>query len=307
MAVYLAWGTTYLAIRFAVETLPRFLMAGTRFLIAGALLYAYRRLAAGDPPPRRVEWRSALVVGSLLLAGGNGLVSWAEQRVASGVAALLVGSAPLWMVLIDALLPAGRARRPGWGAFAGVGLGLLGIALLVGPQQLAGNGLQVDPLGAGALLLAGFSWAVGSIAGREARLPASPLLATSMEMLAGSLSLLLIGALLGEWGRLELAAVSARSLLGLGYLVVFGSLVGFAAYTWLLRAAPTPLVATYAYVNPLVAILLGSLLAGEALSPRLLLAAGVILCSVALINSTRNRVGRVKKAQRELPELGEAR
>jgi drug/metabolite transporter (DMT)-like permease len=285
LAVYIAWGSTYLAIRFAVETIPPFLMASVRFLIAGGVLYLFRRFVMKDAAPQRIEWRSAAIVGLFLLVGGNGAVSWAEQRVPSGVAALLVGSAPLWMVLLDALRPGDR-RPAGW-TLAGVLLGFGGIVVLVGPAQLFGNGTRVDLLGALALTFAAFSWAIGSLYNRGARLPPSPLLATGMEMLMGSLGLALLGSLTGEWSRLEPAAISARSLAGLVYLIIFGSWVGFVAYIWLLRVAPTSLVSTYAYVNPLVAILVGSWLADEAITPRILLAAAIIIGSVALITLTQ--------------------
>ncbi len=284
IAVYITWGSTYLAIRFAVESMPPFLMAATRFLIAGGILYAWRRLA-GDLPPRRLEWRSAAIIGLFLLLGGNGLVSWAEQRVASGIAALIVGSSPLWMVLIDAIRPGGV--RPNWQTASGVLLGLAGIILLIGPNQFLGNSHSFDSLGIVALLLAALFWAIGSLYTRQAPLPNSPLLGTGMEMLAGSAGLLLAGTLSGEWGRLDLSGITARSLWGLAYLIGFGSLVGFAAYTWLLRVAPTPLVATYAYVNPLIAIFIGNWLAQETLSLRLLIAAAVIVTAVALINTGR--------------------
>jgi drug/metabolite transporter (DMT)-like permease len=280
LAVYIVWGSTYLAIRFAVETMPPFLMAAVRFLIPGLLLYAWQR-RAGAPRPTRIEWRSAAIVGFFLLVGGNGMVVWAEQRVVSGVAALLVGSAPLWMVLLDMLRPSGR--RPGAVAILGVLVGFGGIVLLVGPAQLFGGSADVDLIGAGALTLASFSWAVGSLYNRGAKLPESPLLGTGMEMLAGSLGLFVLGTATGEWSRLDLGAITARSLWSLIYLIVFGSLVGFAAYTWLLRVAPTTLVSTYAYVNPVVAIFMGNWLAEELLTPRILLATTIIVGSVALI------------------------
>jgi drug/metabolite transporter (DMT)-like permease len=288
MAVYVAWGSTYLAIRFAVETIPPFLMAAARFLLAGAALYLWQRMS-GAPAPTRRQWAAAAVVGLLLLLGGNGAVTWAEQYVPSGITALMVGSAPLWMALIDAARPGGL--RPNWMTAAGLVAGFAGIVLLVDPLSQGGGLLGVYPAGIAALMLAGLLWALGSLYSREAPLPKSPLLGTGMEMLAGAGGLLLAGSLTGEWSRLDLAGISARSLWGLAYLVIFGSLVGFASYTWLLRAAPTPLVSTYAYVNPLVAIFIGNLLAAEPLTLRTLLAAGVILGSVALIN-----LGRFKKA-----------
>ena len=222
-----------------------------------------------------------------MLLGGNGGVTWAEQYVPSGIAALLVGSAPLWMVLIDALRPGGV--RPNWQTLVGVLVGFAGITLLVGPVQLGGSLQDLDSAGVAVLMLSGLLWAVGSLYSREARLPASPLMGTSMEMLAGAAGLLALGTLTGEWARLDLASISSRSLLGLAYLVIFGALVGFAAYTWLLRVAPTPLVSTYAYVNPLIAIVVGSWLAQEPFTPRILISALVIVSAVALINTARSK------------------
>lgn len=286
ISIYLVWGSTYLAIRFAVETFPPFLMAGARNLTAGLILYTFMRLR-GTPAPTRLHWRSAAIVGILLLTGGNGLVSWAETIVPSAITALLVGAVPLWMILIDWV--SGRYRdpdkRPNWLAFLGVFTGFGGIALLVNPFQL--GGAQVDLIGAGALLLGALLWAGGSLYSREAVLPKSPLLGTGMEMITGGLALLLVSGLAGEWGRFDLTAVSTKSLYGLLYLIVFGSLVGFASYTWLLRAAPTTLVSTYAYVNPVVAIFLGVLLADEVITGRMTLAAVIILASVAIITFAR--------------------
>jgi drug/metabolite transporter (DMT)-like permease len=292
LTVYLVWGSTYLAIRFAVDTMPPFLMAGVRFLVAGLIMYTWRRMA-GDRPAAKIEWRSAAIVGFFLLVGGNGSVVWAEQHVPSGIAALIVGSAPLWMVAMDAIRPGGH--RPNRRTIAGVLLGFAGIVILIGPGQLAGTGEEIDSLGVAALLLAAFMWAVGSLYSRSARLPGSPLLGTGMEMLAGGLILLLLGTLSGEWQQVDLAAVSTQSWLALLYLIFFGALVGFAAYTWLLRVAPTPLVSTYAYVNPLIAILLGSLLADETLTLRIILSALVIVSSVALINTSNGMSTRKEK------------
>jgi drug/metabolite transporter (DMT)-like permease len=289
LAVYIIWGSTYLAIRFAVETMPPFLMAGSRFLIAGTLLYAWRR-ARGDSAPTRLEWRSAAIVGILLLAGGNGGVVWAEQRVISGVAALLIGTTPLWMTLMDALWPGGR--RPDRRAIAGVVIGFAGIVVLIGPAQFAGSTQRIDLPGAVMVIVAAVIWAGGSLYGRKAALPASPLLGTGMEMLAGGAALVLMGVVSGELGRLTLDEISTPSLLGWAYLIVAGSWGGFAAYTWLLRVAPTPLVSPYAYVNPVVAVLLGYLLAGEPLTPRVLFAAAIIVGSVAL--TTSNGLAKIK-------------
>jgi len=286
IALYIVWGSTYLAIRFGVATIPPFILAATRFLIAGSILYLWRR-AAGDRRPSLLNWRSAAIVGGFLLVGGNGGVSWAEQRVVSGVAALMVGLVPLWMLLMDAVRPGGV--NPGARGIAGVLLGLAGIVLLIGPANLLGFSHDIDLIGILALCLAAFLWAAGSLYSRKAPLPDSPLLGTGMEMLAGGAGLLILATATGEWSRLDLAAVAPRSLWGLAYLIIFGSLVGYTAYTWLLRVAPTPLVSTYAYVNPLIAILVGNLLAQEPLTPRIVLSALVIVSSVALINTARNQ------------------
>jgi drug/metabolite transporter (DMT)-like permease len=278
--VYVVWGSTYLAILFAIETLPPFLMAGVRFLIAGSVLLAWTRIIAGEPAPSRAQWRSAAIVGVLLLLGGNGLVVWSEQRIASGVAALLVGTVPCFMVLVDWLRPGGI--RPGWRVSGGLALGMLGLVWLVGPDSVMGGG-RADLLGAAALVLASLSWAVGSIYSRHAAVPSSPFVFTAMQMLAGGVALVVLGVALGEPARFDAAALSLRSVLGLVYLIVLGSIVAFSAYVWLLRVSTPARVSTYAYVNPVVAVFLGWLLADEALTPRMAIAAAVIVSGVALI------------------------
>lgn len=306
IGVYIAWGSTYLAIRFAVATMPPFLMAGVRFLVAGSILFIWRTIR-GDRHPTRLEWRSAAIVGFFLLVCGNGGVVWAEQRVVSGIAALMVGSSPLWMVLFDLFRPTKNVAhaRPGWVTIAGVLLGFTGIILLVGPSSLTGIAGSVDPVGAAILTLSAFFWAVGSLYNRGANLPSSPLLGTGMEMLAGGAGLLILGTLLGEWGMVKIAAISLSSLLGLVYLIVFGSLIGYASYTWLLRVAPTPLVSTYAYVNPVVAIFMGNLLAHEPLTSRVLIAAAIILGSVALITATQPASPKVENISAAVPSSGD--
>jgi drug/metabolite transporter (DMT)-like permease len=286
LSIYIIWGSTYLAIRFAVDTLPPFLMAGIRFTIPGLIFYIWQR-QRGEPAPSRFHWRSAVLIGFFLLAAGNGVVSWAEQRVVSGVTALLIGSMPVWMVLIDSIWT--RSHRPTRATLAGVLLGLVGIVLLIAPSLVEGSENQLDLVGVLVVLMGTLSWTIGSLYSRSAVLPKSPLLGTGMEMLAGGLILLLWGTVTGEWSRLELAQVSTRSFLALLYLIVFGSMVGFSSYTWLLRNAPTPLVSTFAYVNPLIAVLLGSLLADEPLTVNILISALVIVSAVFLINTARSR------------------
>ena len=283
LALYIVWGSTYLAIRFAVDTIPPFLHAGLRFLISGLILVIWRR-AAGDEMPSFKQWKSLAIVGTLLLLGGNGLVSFAEQRIASGVAALIIGTVPLWLVLIEAIRPGGV--RPSWRALIGLIVGFGGIYLLIGPSELTGK-FQFDVLGTLTLITAAFLWSVGSIYSRSAELPKSALITTGAEMLAGSIPIFIVSILFGEWKSFSFAQVSVQSWLALLYLITFGSMVGFVAYIWLLQNAPVSLVATYAYVNPLVAVLLGSWFAQESLTGRTLVAAGIIIGSVVFINSAR--------------------
>jgi drug/metabolite transporter (DMT)-like permease len=280
-AVYLIWGSTYLAILFALETLPPFLMAGARFLFAGGLLYAWARWK-GAPRPSLAHWRSAALIGMFLLLGGNGGVVWAEQRIESGLAALLVSTEPLWIVLLVWLLPGGN--RPTMRVVTGLLLGFAGLVLLVNPSSATGG---VDLLGAAVVVLAALSWAWGSLYGQRARLPESPLLTTGMQMLCGGGLLFLASLVAGEPAGFDPAAVSLKSVLALLYLLVFGSLVAFTAYVWLLRVASPVLVSTYAYVNPVVAVFLGWALAGEPLTVGTLVAAAVILSGVALITSSQ--------------------
>ncbi len=279
VTLYIAWGTTYLAIRYALEGIPPFFLTGTRFLIAGLLLYAWRRLA-GDPAPTPQQWRATGIIGLLLLVGGVGGSTLSERFIPSGITALVVAAMPLWVVLVSVFVSHGQ--RPGWRSIAGVLVGLVGIVILM--EQGAGTGQQAgySILGIGTVLLAGLLWAAGSVYSQHARLPDSPLLSSGMEMLVGSAGSFVMGILLGEGQQLNLAAISLRSLAGLGYLIVVGSLVGYVCYTWLLRVAPANLAVTYAYVNPLVAVLLGSLVAGEQLTFRALVATPLILVSVAL-------------------------
>jgi drug/metabolite transporter (DMT)-like permease len=296
LALYIVWGSTYLAIRFAVETIPPFMSAGMRFLVSGAILMIWRR-AAGDAMPTPRQWRSTAIVGILLLLGGNGLVSFAEQRIASGIAALIVGTVPLWLVLIEAIRPGGV--RPTPLAIMGLLIGFGGIYLLVGPTELSINNLQFDAIGILTVILASFLWSIGSIYSRGADIPASSLMATATEMLTGSIALFAVSGLTGEWSDFQLSAVAPNSWLGLAYLITFGSLVGFVSYGWLLKNAPISLTATYAYVNPLVAVFMGAWLADETLNARILVAALVIIGSVILINQNKTPKTKVLQEKAE--------
>ncbi len=289
-AIYLIWGSTYLAIRFAVETIPPFLMAGVRFGVAGGILYLGLR-SRGVRSPRRSEWKAAFWSGGLMLLGGNGLLSWSEQYVPSGLAALLVGTVPLWMVALAWLGP--DRERPGRWELFGLATGFAGVALLVSPSAEVVGSLGAEPrqflLGTVAVLVASLSWAIGSLYNRRASLPPPPLFATAITMIAGGVLLVLTGIARGEIGQLSLGAVSARSAWALGYLILFGSVIAFSAYTWLLRVVRPALVGTYAYVNPLVAVLLGWWLASEPITGRMALAMAIIIGSVARVERDRRQ------------------
>lgn len=277
-AVYILWGSTYLGIRFAVASLPPLLMAGSRHLLAGLLLYAIMR-ARGAPRPTLVNWRSAVLLGTLLLVGGNGLVTLAEETVPSGITALMVAAVPFWMVLLNA---ADRRSWPRLSVLGGLLLGVVGLAILVFPT--GGHAPDhVDPVGILMLVGATFSWGVGSLYAHRAQLPSSTFLGIGMEMIAGGVLSWAIGLLMGEGSGLHLAYFTGKSLLAFGYLVIFGSLLGFSAYVWLLKVTTPARASTYAFVNPVIAVLLGWALAGEALTWRVALAGGTIVAAVALI------------------------
>ena len=282
--VYLVWGSTYLAIRFAIETLPPFSMAAGRFLVAGVAMYAFARVFGGAAAPTRAEWRTTAIVGVLLLVFGNGLVVWAELSVPSGMAALIVGVVPCCTVLVDWLRPNGT--RPGARVVMGLVLGLAGLVVLIGPDAIMGGG-RIDYAGVAALVLASFTWSVGSVYSRHARMPRSPVLATGMEMLTASVGLAVLALLHGDFtARAGVAPISLVSIAGWLYLVVFGSIVAFTAYVWLLQVSTPARVSTYAYVNPVIAVLLGFVVAGEPLTTRMMFAAAVIVSGVVLITLT---------------------
>lgn len=282
--VYVIWGSTYLGIRFAIETMPPLLMAGIRFLIAGALLYLWVALRGEARRPTREQWTAAAVLGILFFLGGNGGVSWAEQRVPSGLAALLVATIPFWLVMMEWL--SGSGMRPSVRVMAGIAAGFAGVALLVGSP---GAGAGVDRVGAAVLIVAPMCWALGTVISRRLSHPASHLQSGAMQMLAGGGALVLVGLAMGEGARFRPDAVSSRSLLALLYLIFFGSIVAFSAYNWLLHATTPARVGTYAFVNPAVAVLLGWAFAGEAVGPMTLIAGAFILTGVILIVGQRSK------------------
>jgi len=283
-SIYLIWGSTYLAIRYAVQTIPPFLMGGLRFIISGALLYAWSRYRGGERPTR-VHWRNAIIAGGFLLLGGNGAVVWAEQFVPSGLTALLVSILPFWLVIIEWVRP--PRKRPHGAVLFGLILGFAGIVVLVGPSDLGGHG-DVRPIGALVLILGSLSWAIGSFYSRDAELPQSGLLTTGMEMLGGGALLLIVAGLTGEFSHFDVHHVSKPSAIGLIYLITFGSLLGFTSYIWLLDKVSPARLGTYAYVNPVVAVILGWAIAGERLSIRTGVAAAIVICAVALITTARS-------------------
>jgi drug/metabolite transporter (DMT)-like permease len=284
-ALYVIWGSTYLAIRIAIEDIPPFAMAAIRFLIAGSLLYGWVR-ARGVARPTRVQWRNALLVGCLLLTVGNGFVVRSELTVPSGLAAVLIAMMPAWMALFEWLLD--RRKKPGAQVVCGIALGLVGVVALVGPG-LRSAGAPIDPVGAALIVMAEIAWVLGSLYARRADLPKSAPLATAMEMLWGGALLAVVSLALGEWRGFDPRAVSWSAWLALAYLIVFGSLIALSAYVWLLSVTTTARVSTYAYVNPVIAVFLGWMFADERLTPRTWIAAAAIITAVVVITTYRSR------------------
>lgn len=283
-AIYFIWGSTFLAIRVAIDTIPPLLMCAVRLTSAGAIMLAWARLR-GEAWPRGLEWRNAALVGLLLPGIGNSAVTLGETHVASGLVALLVASIPLWMALLASFGPA--AVRPGPLALAGLLLGFGGIALLLGPGLSGGAHGAAAPLWALIPIAGSFSWAWGSLWSRRARMPRSPIVSTGIGLVAGGLVVTLASAVAGEWARFDVARVAWPSVAATAYLSVFGSVIGFSAYLYLLRTVSPATVSTYAFVNPIVAMALGAVFAGETLSGHALLAAALVIASVVLITSAR--------------------
>jgi len=282
-AVYILWGSTYLGIRLAIETLPPFLMAATRFSLAGIILLTWSRLKGERFLSSLNQWRKAFIVGALLLLCGNGGVTWSEKYVATGLVALLVSTEPLWVVILNWIL---TRRRPNSKVLLGVLIGLAGVTLLVSDGLSRGGGDSwLSLVGAGVVMLAAFGWAAGSVFSNRHPIGASTSMSSGMQMLAGGSLLLILALVSGDVGRLNLSNASWTSIGAFFYLLVFGSLVGFTAYSWLLNNVTPAMATTYAYVNPVVAVFLGWLIAGEPLTSRTLLAAVVIVSSVVLITT----------------------
>ena len=282
-AVYVIWGSTYLGIRYAIETLPPFLMAGTRFLSAGLILFSLAGLNGERLRTSLSQWHKAFIIGALLLLCGNGGVTWAEKYIATSLAALFVATEPLWVVVLNWIV---SRRRPKSAVLLGVAIGLAGVGLLVSDGLRAAEANSWLSLAAsGVLLVASFAWAAGSVYANHRPIQGSNSMAAGMQMMAGGSLLLLLGVVAGDVPRLSTMDPSWLSIGAFFYLLVFGSLVGFTAYSWLLRNVTPSSAATYAYVNPVVAVFLGWFLASEPLTPRMMIAAAVIVGSVVLITT----------------------
>jgi drug/metabolite transporter (DMT)-like permease len=287
-AIYIIWGSTYLAIRFAIETLPPFLMAGVRFLLAGLILYTVQRIRSGTRPTAP-QWRYTFIIGTLLITVANGAVVWSELRIPSGIVAITVAVMPCWMVLLDWLWE--RNARPNWKTVAGLILGFGGLAILIIPG-IRGEAGSLDIRAMGALMVGSICWSVGSTYSKRVSLPQPQLLATGMEMLCGGTLLVLLGLATGEAAHVNVASMTMHSVLAFAYLTVFGSLIAFSAYIWLLHQVSAAQVSTYAYVNPLVAVLLGWAMAHEEFTPPMAAAAALIIVGVVLITlANRSETG----------------
>jgi len=291
LILYVVWGSTYLGIAIAVDTIPPFVMAALRFLLAGGALLAWSVLRSGGSFvwPSRREWRDSTIVGALLLGGGMGMVAWGEQTIPSGIAALFIATMPVWVAVLGGLFLGERLPRL---AVVGIVIGFLGVAILVGPSVFGSSG-ALDPAGLVALIISPIAWATGSLfASHRAALPSRPLVSTGAQMLMGGLVLAAMSVVSGEWQGFQPAAVSMDSFLAFVYLTLIGSLLAFTTFSWLVSVAPLPLVTTYAYVNPIVAVVLGWIVLQEPIDARTLVAGTVIVAAVALIVTARGRLPR---------------
>ncbi len=282
-AVYVLWGSTYLFIKYAIETIPPFTLGAARFVVSGGLLYALARWR-GAPGPTAFELRLAGITGVLMLGLGNGGVMLAEKTVPSGIVALIVSSVPIWVVLLDWLRPTGT--RPRKTMFAGLALGLVGMVILIGPKAIVGEG-HIDETGAVILLVGSISWSIGTLMTRSAHRPGSPLVFAALQMLAASAAMLVMSLISGDGRQFSWSGLTPLSMFSFWYLVIAGSIIGYTAYVYLLGVVSAAKASTYAYVNPIIAVVLGWLFASEPLGVRMIVAAGVTLGGVAIITSSQ--------------------
>ncbi len=287
LSVFIVWGSTYLAIRIGVRDIPPALFAGLRFFVAGGTMLLYGRLANKPLPDSISQYKTLAIVGILLLVGGNGMVVWSEQWVPSGLAAVIIASVPLFMSSIDALIPGGhRLSLTGW---IGILLGLGGVVILVSPSFSTGGGSEViNPAGILGLLFASLSWSAGSVYSKRQAVGGDVFMNTGLQMFSGGVVLLVIAFLMGEMVDIQ---ISQDGFLSLVYLIIFGSIIGYTAYTYLLHHVPPAKASTYAYVNPIVAIFLGALILSEPLDLRTLLSTAIILAGVAIVQLAKTRKG----------------
>lgn len=304
--VYIVWGSTYLAIRLSVETIPPFLLAASRCLVAGSLLLTLVRIRdrkAGRPAPTLKEWGGSAVMGFLMFVLGNSILSWAETRMDSGLAALLVGAIPLWVVILERVKPFGTRREITLQKALGVALGLIGLGMLVWPGNAAA-GIRFDFFTAGVLTLGAIAWAIGTVAGPVIPHPADKVEGAAMTMLTGGGMIALVALVRGEFSSFHFSAVSLTSFAAWAYLVVFGSMIAYTAYSYLVSTVEAGKIATYALVNPIVAVFLGWAIVGEKVTPKMVTATLVIVAGLALTifggematwtGRTLGRVGAVK-------------
>jgi drug/metabolite transporter (DMT)-like permease len=287
LTLYFVWGSTYVGIKVAVESIPAFLMGSGRFLLAGLLLLGWSLAREGRSALRvtRVQFRDSFVVGALLLGGGMGMVALGEQTVPAGITALIIALMPLWVAVLGRIIFGERTSRL---VLVGIVLGLAGVVILVAPTGVGALALSAG--GIAAVMVSPISWASGSLySSHRARLPRLPLVATAMQMFCGAAVLGVLALATGEVSHFSLSAVSDRSWLAFAYLVTAGSGIGYTTYVWMLRVAPLPKIATYAYVNPIVAFVLGAILLGETITARTVVAAVVIVVGVAIIVTARSR------------------
>lgn len=295
-ALYVIWGSTYLAMKIGTETMPPWPMIAARHAIGGAVLYTVLRVS-GTPAPARAHWTGGVVGGVLLLVIGNGIIAYCSHRLASGVSSMIVATTPIWMVAVASLRPGGRAPLPK--EWLGLAIGLVGLAMLAGPSAMAsihGTAGALDIGAVGLVLFGTMSWAIGSVIGRELPKPQSAFMASALQMLSAGAVLSVVCLLTGQWPQVHLPAISVRSWIAFWYLIGFGSLLGFTAYVWLLRVAKTSHVATYAYVNPIVALLLGASIGHEVVTPDMLIAAVVTLVGVVLVVMPPLKTGSKREA-----------
>ncbi len=303
LVLYVVWGSTYLGIAVAVDSIPPFMMAAVRFCLAGLILlgWSIAREGRSFELPTRREWRDSAVIGALLLGGGMGMVAFGEQTVPSGIAALLVAMMPVWVAILGGIFLGQRLPRL---AVTGIIIGFAGVAVLVGPSVVGGTG-GYDPIGLMALLISPIAWSIGSLfASHRAVIPRRPLVATGLQMLLGGAVLAGMALATGELARFDPATITRASIIALLYLTLIGSLLAFTTFGWLLRVAPLPMVTTYAYVNPVVAVILGWLILGEPIDARTAIAGAVIVAAVALIITARGRLPSPRTSLREPDPAG---